>query len=80
MWKTGYSGKVVEDKISQGLNAELALDWAKVDVKPDTLHERIQFIRHMGHVLVWHSKMKVPPVRDESEKKGGEKKSTKQKE
>jgi uncharacterized membrane protein YgcG len=79
MWKTGYSGEVVDDKISQGLNAELALDWAKVAVKPDTLHERIQLIRHMGHVLERHSKMKAPPVRAETEKKGGEKKSTKRK-
>jgi len=79
MWKTGYSSEVVDDKISQGLNMELALDWAKVAVKPDTLHERIQLIHHMGNILERHSKMKPPPVSAETEKNGGEKKSTKQK-
>jgi hypothetical protein len=79
MRETGYSGEVVGYKISQGLNVELALDWAQVTVKSDTLHERIQLIRHMGHVLNRQSKMKAPPVRAETEKKGGEMKSTKQK-
>jgi hypothetical protein len=77
MWKTGYSGEVVDDKISQGLNSELALDWAKVPVKPESLHERIQMIRHMGHVLERHKKMRAPVTG--TEKKGGDKKSTKRK-
>jgi len=72
MCKNGYFSDVVDDKISKGLNAELALDWAKVAVKPETLHERIQLIRHMGHILERHSKMKAPPVRAGTEKKGGE--------
>ena len=54
MWKTGYKGEVVDDKISQGLSSELALDWAKVAAKPASLHERIQLIRQMGHVLECH--------------------------
>jgi hypothetical protein len=74
MWKTGYSGEVVDDKISQGLNAELALDWAKVAVKPESLHERIQLIRHMGHVLERHQKTRTPVTR--TEKKEGEKKKS----
>ncbi len=77
MWKTGYSGEVVDDKISQGLGADLALDWAKVAVKPDSLHERIQLIRHMGHVLERHKKTR--PQVTGTEKKGGEKKSAKRK-
>ncbi len=77
MWKTGYSSEVVDDKISQGLGADLALDWAKVAVKPDSLHERIQLIRHMGHVLERHKKTR--PQVTGTEKKGGEKKSAKRK-
>lgn len=77
MWKTGYGGEVVDDKISQGLNAELALDWAKVAVKPASLHERIQLIRHMGHVLERHKKLRTPGTG--AEKKGGEKKRAKRK-
>ena len=77
MWKTGYTGKVVDDKISQNLSAELALDWAKVPVKPPTLHERIQLLRQMGHVLERHKKMRATGT--EAEKRGGEKKRAKRK-
>jgi hypothetical protein len=77
MWKTGYSGEVVDDKISQGLSTELALDWAKVAVKPALLNERIQLLRHMGHVLERHKKLRTPGAG--AEKKGGEKKRAKRK-
>jgi hypothetical protein len=77
MWKTGYTGEVVDDKISQNLSAELALDWAKVPVKPPTLHERIQLLRQMGHVLERHKKMRATGT--EAEKRGGEKKRAKRK-
>ena len=77
MWKTGYKGEVVDDKISQGLSSELALDWAKVAAKPASLHERIQLIRQMGHVLERHKKLRTPGTG--AEKKGGEKKRAKRK-
>ena len=37
MWKTGYTGGVVDEKISRGLIPELAQDWAQVNIKPKTL-------------------------------------------
>jgi hypothetical protein len=77
IWKTGYFGEVVVDNISQGLNFKLALDWAKVPVKPKSLHERIQMISHMGHVLERHKKIRDPLTR--TEMKGDENKSTKRK-
>ena len=77
MWRTGYTGEVVDDKISQNLNADLALDWAKVLVKPASLHERIQLLRSMGHVLERHKKMRASGT--ETEKRGGEKKRAKRK-
>jgi hypothetical protein len=78
MWKTGYTGEVVDDKICQNLHADLALDWAKVPVKPLTLHERIQLLRQMGHVLERHKKMRS--LGPETEKRGDEKKRAKRKE
>jgi len=75
MWKTGYKGEVVDNKISQGLSSELALDWAKVAAKPTSLHERIQLIRQMGLVLERHKKLRTPGT--VAEKKGGEKKHAK---
>jgi hypothetical protein len=59
MWRTGNTGEVGDDKISQNLNADLVHDWAKVPVKPPTLHESIQLLCQMGHVLERHQKMRA---------------------
>jgi hypothetical protein len=67
----------VDDKISQILNADLALDWTKVPVKPPTLHERIQLLCQMEHVLEWHKKIRASEL--ETEKRGGDKKRAKRK-
>jgi len=77
MWKTGYTGEIVDNKISQNLNTDLALDWGKVLVKSPTLHERIQLLRQMGHVLDQHKKIRAS--RPKTEKRGGEKKRAKRK-
>src|SRR6266566_5213762 len=77
MWKTGYKGEVVDDKISQGLSSELALDWAQVGAKPASLHERVQLIRQMGHVLERHKNLRTPGTG--VVRKGGEKKRAKRK-
>jgi hypothetical protein len=72
MWKTEYTGGVVDDKISRGLIPELALDWAKVKTKPETLWERIQMIREMGHVLERHKRTRndtAKPEKNEGEKR-----------
>jgi hypothetical protein len=47
MWKTGYTGQVVDDKIFQNLNVDQPLAWDKVPVKRPTLHERIQLLHQM---------------------------------
>jgi hypothetical protein len=72
MWKTGYTGEVVDDKISQNLYADLALDWAKVPVKPSTLYERIEHLPQMGHVLEHHKKLRASEP--ETDKRVGDKK------
>jgi hypothetical protein len=77
MWKTGHSGEVVDNKISQGLSTEIALNWAQVAVKPLLLNQGIYLLLHMGHVLECHRKLRIPGAR--AEKKGGEKKRGKQK-
>ena len=67
----------MHDKIFQGLSSEIALDWAKVAAKPASLHERIQLVRQIGHVLERHKKLRTPGTG--AEKKGGEKKHAKRK-
>jgi hypothetical protein len=62
----------VDNKISRNLNVDLALDGALVPVKPPTLHERLQLVLQMGHVLEPHKKIRASGP--ETEKRGGEKK------
>jgi len=51
MWLTGYEGEVVEDKIPQGLNDTMALEWAKVARKPYELGDQLALLRDMGHAI-----------------------------
>lgn len=51
MWLTGYEGEVIEDKIRQGLNSEMALEWAKVSRKPQDIGEQLALLRDMGHAI-----------------------------
>lgn len=51
MWLTGYEGQVVQDKVRQGLNSELAMEWAKVARKPRDLGEQLALLRDMGHAM-----------------------------
>jgi len=71
MWKTGYTGKVVDIKISHNLNADQGLNLANVTVKRHTLHERIKRLRKMGNVLERHKQMRASGAK--IEKGGGEK-------
>lgn len=49
MWKTGYEGQVVDDKISRYLLPDLGLSWALFTPKPRTLIEWIAALRELGH-------------------------------
>ena len=51
MWRTGYKGAIVEDKLKRGLNARLAKDWARVVNKPETVERQIALVREMGHSM-----------------------------
>jgi hypothetical protein len=73
--KTGYAGEVVDAKILQNLNPDVTVDWTKLPVKPPTLHERIQLLHQMGHVLARHKK--ITTSGPEIENRGGEKKRAK---
>jgi hypothetical protein len=77
MWKTGYTGEVVNDKIFQNINIDRALDLAKSLVKPPTLHERIQFLRQRGQVLECHKQMRTSG--SATQKRAGNKNRAKQK-
>lgn len=51
MWLTGYEGEVVEDKIREGLNDMMALEWAKVARKPYEIGDQLSLLRDMGHAI-----------------------------
>jgi hypothetical protein len=51
MWVTGYSDDIVKDKLAEGLQRELALDWAKVQQKPKSVERQIAMLRDMGHSI-----------------------------
>ena len=51
MWLTGYEGEVVGDKIREGLNDTMALEWAKVAQKPREIGEQLVVLRDMGHAI-----------------------------
>ena len=47
----GYEGRTVEDKIRNGLNDLLSLEWAKVAQKPRDVADQLAMLRDMGHAL-----------------------------
>ncbi|KAH0604948.1 uncharacterized protein H6S33_004930 [Morchella sextelata] len=49
MWKTGYEGQLVDDKIHNSLLADLGMSWALFTPKPKSLMERIAALRELGH-------------------------------
>ena len=58
MWRSGYKGQTVEDKLKQGLNHKLGEDWARVIKKPETVEEQIVLLREMGHWLEDYNRTK----------------------
>ncbi|KAH0609341.1 uncharacterized protein H6S33_012827 [Morchella sextelata] len=49
MWKTGYEGQLVDDKINNSLLPDLGMSWALFNPKPKSLMERIAALRELGH-------------------------------
>ncbi|KAH0603704.1 uncharacterized protein H6S33_007363, partial [Morchella sextelata] len=49
MWKTGYKGQLVDDKINNSLLPDLGMSWALFNPKPKSLMERIAALRELGH-------------------------------
>ncbi|KAH0613221.1 uncharacterized protein H6S33_009601 [Morchella sextelata] len=45
MWKTGYEGQLVDDKIHNSLLPDLGMSWALFNPKPKSLMERIAALR-----------------------------------
>ena len=48
---TAYEGEVVKDHIRQGLNNEMALEWAKIPRKPPDVREQLALLKDMGHAI-----------------------------
>ena len=49
MWRTGYTGDVVKDKVARSLKPELGRQWYRVFPKPDSITAQIAMLREMGH-------------------------------
>ena len=58
MWRTGYKGQTVEDKLKRALNHKLGEDWARVIKKPETVEEQIVLLREMGHQMEDYNRTK----------------------
>lgn len=74
MWRTGYEGDVVEDKIKEALNPELAMDWAKTR-KPRELSDQLAMLRDMGHQMEDHYRTRRSKGSGEKPSKTHEKKT-----
>ncbi|KAH0609979.1 uncharacterized protein H6S33_012525 [Morchella sextelata] len=64
MWKTGYEGQLVDDKINNSLLPDLGMSWALFNPKPKSLMEWIAALRELGHTHERYQGMaaeKVPP-------------------
>ena len=51
MWITGYEGYTVEDKIRNGLNDVMVVEWARVAKKPREVGEQLALLRDIGHSM-----------------------------
>lgn len=60
MWKVGYSGDEVKDKLAFSLNEELGKRWSELreEVKPLTIEAQVAKVRDMGHALERYEKMR----------------------
>ena len=51
MWITSYEGYTVEDKIRNGLNDVMVVEWARVAQKPREVGEQLALLRDIGHSM-----------------------------
>ena len=58
MWRTGYKGQTVEDKLKRGLNHKLGEDWDRVIKKPEAMEEQIVLLREIGHWIEDYNRTK----------------------
>ncbi|KAH0611252.1 uncharacterized protein H6S33_011679 [Morchella sextelata] len=65
MWKTGYEGQLVDDKIKNSLLPDLGMSWALFNPKPKSLMERIAALRELEHTHERYQGLaaeKAPPL------------------
>ena len=72
MWLTGCEMEVVEDKIREGLNNEMVLEWAKVPRKPHEIGEQLALLRDMGHAIEDAHRQRQPKAQNPSSSKGNQ--------
>ena len=72
MWLTGYEMEVVEDKIREGLNNEMVLEWAKVPRKPHEIGEQLALLRDMGHAIEDAHRQRQPKGQNPDSRKGNQ--------
>src|SRR6266849_6781613 len=51
MWKVGYFGEAIEDKITSGLTSSLRHSWAAVQNKPDNVSAYMGALREFAHQI-----------------------------
>ena len=51
MWITGYKDYTVEDKIRNGLNDVMVVEWARAAQKPREVGEQLALLRDIGHSM-----------------------------
>ena len=71
MWKTGYEGTQVDDKITASLHEELGLSWALYTSKPVTLIERVVALWELGNTHEKHRKKRTPVAPSTKDKTKG---------
>ncbi|KAH0603021.1 uncharacterized protein H6S33_008025, partial [Morchella sextelata] len=68
MWKTGYEGQLVDDKIHNSLLPDLGMSWALFNPKPKSLMERIAALRELGHTHERYQGMAAEKVHPRTKK------------
>src|SRR4030088_3282451 len=51
MWKVGYSGEAIKDKIKSGLTSSLRRSWAAVQNKPDNVSTYMGALQEIAHQI-----------------------------
>ena len=51
MWITDYEGYTVENKIRNGLNNVMVVEWARVAQKPREVGEQLALLQDIGYSM-----------------------------